>query len=135
MMALVIAAASYGYVEAPFRKHRGRETWPKTRPRLFVASAGAITLMGCTAMAATMNNGWMRRVSPKVLAYDQARSPFILFKDDCDGQHPDERNPRCVIGDRSSSRLALVWGDSYALAWLPGLDSLLKERGLRGVWP
>ncbi|ULQ46705.1 acyltransferase [Flagellatimonas centrodinii] len=133
LVAMALASASYRYVETPFRKHGNDKAKLNGRQHLFATSTAVMGLLGGAAVAVTQNQGWEDRFAPDVLAYDSARYPHIPFKDDCDGRWPDSRNPDCVIGDRDSEHLAILWGDSYALAWAPGLDAMLKAQGLRGI--
>lgn len=41
--------------------------------------------------------------------------------------------PECEFGDPQGAFTVVLWGDSHAAQWLPGLDPLLKERGIRGI--
>lgn len=132
-VALLVAAGSYRYVETPFRKRRTEAALPATRRQLFAGATVIAVLLAGASMSVTAGKGLIHRFEADALAFDRARSPFIPYKNDCDGRPPDQANRKCSIGDPSSSRLVLIWGDSHALAWAPGLDAYLEELGLRGV--
>lgn len=41
--------------------------------------------------------------------------------------------PDCAFGDADGSVTVVLWGDSHAVHWLPVLDPLLAELGMRGL--
>lgn len=41
--------------------------------------------------------------------------------------------PECRFGNPAGAVTVVLWGDSHALHWLPALDPLLKELGMRGI--
>ncbi|MBN8264163.1 MAG: acyltransferase [Xanthomonadales bacterium] len=127
---LLLAALSHRFVETPFRGPT--PAWRGTPRAVFIASAVAAA---CLAVA----GGWLlaargvpARVGPEVAALDALRTPTIPYQR-CDGVLPDLANRACTIGAADADRVALVWGDSHALAWAPGLDGVFRERGIRGM--
>ncbi len=130
-LTLLLAVASYRFVEQPFRRWR-KQGDAGDRGRVFAASGvGAVLLVGI-GVGFAASSGLPQRVPAKVLALDQARSPDIPFKE-CDGKPISIGSAACRIGADGSSKLALVWGDSWAIAWAPALDEVLKREGQRGV--
>lgn len=41
--------------------------------------------------------------------------------------------PECMFGDPKGGITIVIWGDSHANHWVPALDLLFKERGIRGI--
>jgi hypothetical protein len=76
--------------------------------------------------------GLPQRVKQEVLAFDQARTPVIPYKE-CDGKPVSLTHAACRIGANVEGPLTVVWGDSWAMAWAPALDALLKHQGRPGI--
>lgn len=133
---LALASLSYRFVERPFRRPRGTSSTPMAtrRTRVFAASALLSVLVAGVASATFINHGWSFRVSAPVLVADAARSPVIPYLA-CDGVVPPlvGVDDRCTFGDPAGREDVLVWGDSYAMAWAPGLDAVFREHHLRGI--
>ncbi len=131
-VAILLAAASYRWVETPFRRRR-TDAVGGARKKVFAAAAVASVLLLVTAsFASRLHNGWQSRFSSQVVAYDEARNPVIPYKE-CDGRVADFKSDECRIGVKDDSPRILLWGDSHALAWAPGLDGLLREAGTSGI--
>ena len=126
-LAIVLATASYRWVETPFRRRYSAE-FRSPRRRLFAGAAAASLVIASAAATTRIDAGWQSRFTPEVVAMDAARDPEIPFVD-CQGKLWPPAEARCVAGDRLSSRRVLLWGDSYALAWVPALDLLGKRHG------
>ena len=130
-VALLLAVASYRWVEQPFRRWR-KDGRASARSHVFAASAlGAVLLVGM-GVGLVATQGLPQRVPPAALALDQARSPVIPYKQ-CDGKPLSMQRRACRIGTGGTSRMVLVWGDSWAIAWAPALDELLKREGRSGI--
>lgn len=131
MASLLLAAASHRWVEAPFRRPVARER-SSARARVFVAAAAAIASLGLLGFAVRQDRGWRARFPDQVVSLDQEREPVIPYQG-CDGVSPSTSDPSCTLGDGDSDRVALIWGDSHALAWAPALDVILKRHEIKGV--
>jgi peptidoglycan/LPS O-acetylase OafA/YrhL len=133
LAALALASASYHGVEKPFRfpKATSPEAVRRRTRRLAFLGPG---LVAALALAVCVDSGWKFRFSTVVQALDSARYPDVPYQS-CDGAPPDSgiKSIGCVIGDPSATVRALVWGDSHAMAWAPGLDEVLKKRHVTGV--
>ncbi|CAN5479837.1 acyltransferase family protein [soil metagenome] len=125
----VISTASWRWIEAPFRR-RGSGF---TRRQIFVWGVAACALLAGMAALIRTGNGYPARFPAEALRYaamkkDSAFRRNVKAADAIAGNFP-------FIGAASAeARLALlVWGDSHAMAIMPAIDAVLKERGLRGV--
>lgn len=127
---LLLAALSHRWIETPFRR-RGPSGSAAPR-RVFLASGLAAAILAMAGGGLLAAGGAPSRVGPEVAALDALRTPEIPYRR-CDGVLPDLANRACTIGAADAGTVALVWGDSHALAWAPGLDGLFKSRGIRGV--
>jgi len=117
---LLLAMASYHFVEQPFRRRRiGAE-----RKHLFAmgaATMAATVLVGGVGMA---THGMPKRFDRQTVQLDAARRPPIPYR-----QCLDAPKRLCMLGDQTAQPTLLVWGDSHALAWAPALDDILKRAG------
>ena len=129
-VSLLLAALSHRFVETPFRGPT--PAWRGTPGRVFLVSAVAVVCLAVAGGWLFATRGVPARVGPEVAALDALRTPTIPYQR-CDGVLPDLANRACTIGAADAERVALVWGDSHALAWAPGLDGVFRERGIRGV--
>ncbi len=130
-LSLLLAVASYRFVEQPFRRAR-KQGEAATRARVFAASGAGAFLLVAIGVGFAATHGVPQRVPPNVLALDQARLPVIPYKE-CDGKPVSMARAACRIGAEGNSKVALVWGDSWAMAWAPALDEVLKREGRAGV--
>ena len=128
--AFLLAVGSYYWVEQPFRKSR-RDRVRATSGRVFAVSGAMAAVLVSAGIGLKVSDGLPMRVPEQVAALDRARMPVIPFQN-CDKQLPAANLDNCVIGSKDAKTRALVWGDSHALAWLPGLDEALSARGERG---
>ncbi len=131
--ALLLALASYYAVERPFRKTRAGGGGNLSQKQVFAASGIAAVALLATGFAFVRGGGFPARVPVAVAALDHARSPDIPFKP-CDGVLPG-RGAHCRIGvqEKTGRPVALIWGDSHALAWAPGMDGMLKAKQWTGL--
>lgn len=130
-VAILLAAASYRWVETPLRRRR-KGAVSGARKKVFVAAAVTSVLLVAASFASRLHNGWQSRFSSEVVAYDEARHPVIPYKE-CNGRVPDFKSMECRIGVKDVSPRILLWGDSHAMAWAPGLDVVLREKGASGI--
>ena len=129
--ALLIATASYHFIEKPFRRRRGA-TGLK-RP-LFAKSAVAIVLLATTSAIVWAGDGWPGRFAPAVVAFDNERQVVIPFEVCASqGALPSAQGSPCRLGAEGVEPSMLLWGDSHALAWAPAFDSLLRKHGRAAV--
>lgn len=127
-VALLLAIASYRWVETPFRRSKNPIEQSPTL-RVFAGAGIAMAVLMVVSLVVRVDNGWQARFTPEVIALDSARSPEIPYVD-CQQKVPPNADTSCVLGDLASSRRILLWGDSYALAWAPAFDALGKRHGI-----
>lgn len=128
VVAVVLAAASYRWIETPMRQRKPQGHPNASRSRVFAAAAVACLLLAGSALAVRLEGGWQARFTPAVVALDSERSPVIPFVG-CQQRLPFSTVQNCVAGDPQSHRRILLWGDSYAMAWAPAFDALGKQHG------
>ena len=51
----------------------------------------------------------------------------------CQASTSQSRESICILGDTTAKRLMVVYGDSYALMWLPAFDNIARTAHLRLV--
>lgn len=129
--ALLLASGSYRWIETPFRRKKAVAA-TTGGARWIGAATGAALILATAAVLVTFNRGWQERFSPDVVSLDEARRPVIPFRE-CDGSPPGLGSASCRLGSEDVEPSVLVWGDSHALAWAPGLHSVLKEQGVAGL--
>lgn len=131
-LTFLLAIASYYWIEQPFRKHGRVQSGASSGGKVFVVSGAVASLIITAGILLNKSGGLPERVPAQVAALDQARMPDIPFQA-CDKKYPGSDLEGCVIGAEKPSVHALVWGDSHALAWLPGLDELMQANGEQGA--
>jgi len=130
--ALLLAVASYRAIERPFRKARMGSGTGLSQKRVFAASGVAAFALLAIGFAFARGNGFPVRVPEAVVELDRARSPVIPYQQ-CDGKPVSMERAACRIGANGNDRVVLVWGDSWAMAWAPALDQVLKREGRPGI--
>ena len=141
LAAMVIATVSWRFVEQPFR--RGQ---PRTGT-VFVGAAASILAASALGLLVVAANGFPERIPPaaRPLASNQEmvawRCPqsVPLGIANYDFLKPYKPSNSCVVGAnwQSTSRHAMVWGDSNAEHLLPLLDDVGKatETAIIAVFP
>jgi peptidoglycan/LPS O-acetylase OafA/YrhL len=120
--AFLLAAASYHWIEQPFRTHSSL-----TRQHAFTAAAVATLAMVSVAVFGVAASGYAGRVSSEVASLDRARTPVVPYVQ-CD-RLPTER--ACRLGRGSVT--TVLWGDSHLIALAPAFDAVLRESGEAAV--
>lgn len=115
---IVISAASYLYVERPFRTRR----W--SSPETVAAGLAGIMTIFCAAMYVESSDGLPQRIPPAGLAM---RSLAVMWDWPCNEVTIDTvPGGYCVFGApwKSAKHKTLVWGDSHAQHFAPILDAI-----------
>jgi peptidoglycan/LPS O-acetylase OafA/YrhL len=139
LLALTIGLSylTYRYVEKPLRRRRG----PGFSGRQAIGTATAAVVSGVAlGLTLSASQGWTQRFAPDVVALDDDRTAAIPFMA-CNDRTKFYEASRditslaslCRIGKEGGTPAAILWGDSHALAWAPGIDALFRQQGITGV--
>ena len=120
LAALIVAHASYRFIERPFKRVRTGST-PAT------SFARAVAVCCVVALAGTLvswDHGIIRRVPPLVARNDELGTDW-QYAAHCKGKEP------CTLG-QDSPRHVLFWGDSHVGHLYPALVSLVEAGQTHG---
>ena len=128
MLSLLVAWASWRFVEEPFRRAR---SFPPARAFAF---AGTLMTTGVGAgLLLYLSNGMPSRMNPSVVALDAATNSIAYLPEDCSGMASVQKDSLCVVGARKDAAPNfLLWGDSHAHALKPAFDRAGVALGLSG---
>ncbi|WP_082478826.1 MULTISPECIES: acyltransferase family protein [unclassified Methylobacterium] len=119
---LVFAYAAWRWIETPFRYGRSTGTRDGHRP-LFAATAAALTVLAALGLAGTLAEGFPARfpdIRPGALAALE-RAGWKGGRCFLENQRvADWAGAECLLA-RDAPATALLWGDSYAAHYVPGL--------------
>lgn len=121
---VVAATISWRYVERPFRSPNALFS----RRQVFALAATVMAVAAATGLAAGQTGGFPRRFANEQLArLDRAlRLNRIRLRCISAGD-------LCQIGADGPEPSFLIWGDSHAIAVLPGIDDLARRLGATGL--
>lgn len=121
LISFVLAVVSWRYIEQPFRK----KGTPRQRRRLFAASATVMALFVGAGTAIDGTEGWPGRFGDKLVSLQcdlntyNLGSCFLL-----ENQHYSEwKGEECYLQPGHKTN-ALLWGDSFAAHYVPGIKEL-----------
>lgn len=130
LVSLVLAVASYRFVESPAR----HQYWWLRHQRL--AIYGCLAVMALVAMGSLQwfayAAGMVHRPEQKRVALSRGDAPIIYPMGCDDWYHSDQIKP-CTFGDEHAEHTALLLGDSIAGQWVPALTELFVRPGWRLV--
>jgi peptidoglycan/LPS O-acetylase OafA/YrhL len=118
--ATVLAAASWRYIERPFRGSHAL----LTRRQLFAAAGSLLALLGLAGLALVASSGWPQRLDAttlQLLAGADDRNPSLDSDDLRAGK-------ACRLGAPGDPTI-IVWGDSHADTLLEAFDGLGTASG------
>ena len=119
-------SATYPISDAGFasRLQRSLAALPLKTKRRTIAAATLACLIGCIFVIAA--RGFPER-------FDKGNVQFLDNGLTYAGDLCDARRSVCVFGDRASSRVIYLVGDSHALNLVYGLDELFRSEHIRGI--
>ena len=125
--ALVIAIASYRWIEQPARKSR----LVLTRPRVFASGLAAAAVLAGLSQAIVVSHGIPSRLSPDIAAFAQDIARARKGDSPCRGRST-TADDICILGDNAATPSFLVWGDSHALTLASEVHALAASEGVAG---
>ena len=128
LVSLLVAAASYRFVESPIRRRKKLVS----RPRLAVA--GSIGAMGVMVAIALLWHAAITRTieSPRELRYSEAASYSpLIYSMGCDSWYHNAKVRFCKFGPKDPRHTAVIIGDSITLQWFPAVMKIFDAPGWR----
>jgi len=128
---LLLSFLSWRYVESPFRRRSddARATAFR-RGRLFSGAAAAMLLATCLAVASQVYSGWPSRFEDYTPVPIRGREDYragSCFLEERQGFADWSKSAPCFI-DHGARRTVLLWGDSFAAQYAPGLAGDARAR-------
>lgn len=120
-MSGVLAAASYRFVETPFR--RARTPARVSLPRYAAALAVSMLLVGSAVVAQGFPQRWPRQFVAEARQFNYHRNPCLVLHH---GAEPDT-SARCYP---AGPRLIALVGDSHAAAFAAGMRAVAAREGM-----
>ena len=119
-LSFIIAVISWRYIEKPFRR-RGAA---KQRKKLFATATMVMTVSVVAGVAIDSTQGWPARFGDKLVSLDCDLSRYNLGS--CflreDQSYSEWKGEECFLKSDKPS-IALLWGDSFAAHYVPGIKS------------
>jgi peptidoglycan/LPS O-acetylase OafA/YrhL len=132
LLSLTIAAASWRWVERPFRTR----TRLASRPALFAGAALASGVAGLFGASLVLAHGLPGRLSPQARQYAAGVEDHNPYRDRCFAltARQMEGGDVCRIGVPDGRRPTLiVWGDSHADAMMSAFDRDARLHGIAAI--
>jgi peptidoglycan/LPS O-acetylase OafA/YrhL len=127
-LSLVLAEASYRFVENPVRHH----PFLAVRPSRSLVLAAVLTAAGLALALGWRGVAERAAASPAQVRLTEAVSDRAsLYATDCIPGYDVTQVPDCTFGDADSGTTVVLMGDSHAAQWFPALDTLARARGWR----
>ncbi|MFO1209637.1 MAG: acyltransferase family protein [Amaricoccus sp.] len=129
-LSLAVGAASWAWIERPFRRPWGPL---HTRRAVFAASVAAMAVMTAAGALISLTDGLPGRLPPAAARAFAAADDTSPIGDHCRGVGR-IGDPACRFGAEPAGDTAdfLLWGDSHAGAVLPGVEAAAVRAGKNG---
>jgi peptidoglycan/LPS O-acetylase OafA/YrhL len=128
VLTTILAGVTHRYVEEPLRNN----AWtPRAVLKRASIATTASVLVGALIISAHSNS--ISLANGVQFSLDEVR---MKPKNNGDGCHIHVRqtvSPKCEYGDLRSEQVIYLYGDSHAAQWLPALDIIGKQRGIKIV--
>jgi peptidoglycan/LPS O-acetylase OafA/YrhL len=125
LLSLLFACCTYYFIEQPVRLSPLLAQSPRRSIAgglsLSLGAAGLSLLTAVTFAKPTIYLSTGERLNAEVIRNDKA--------DKCMLSHDEARSSPCILGEPSSSRQLVLFGDSHAIALMPAIALAAKKRG------
>jgi peptidoglycan/LPS O-acetylase OafA/YrhL len=122
----MLAILNLHLIETPIRK---KVILTQTR-RLLIASFAVTSLIFAVSLYIIIDKGLPTRFDPRVFSYAAAKNSSGFIRQVTPEQA--NRGDFPTFGASHGKLTCLIWGDSHAMALVPGLDAVCKDRGISG---
>ena len=123
LLALLIAAISHRFVEAPIRRSSSLLRKPLTSG---LSALLLILIVGSLAWH-WHDVSVTRASSPEQLRYREVRSDLpSIYSDKCDPPYHSADLTPCATGSPHAQRTVVVWGDSIGMQWYPAYAQIFQ---------
>ena len=128
LLTVVLAHFTSKFIEEPFRH---KKLAAKTIYRGFAVTTAfslvAAVVIGLSGSSIITTRGTM---SYKFDLTEVMQKPAI-YGDKCHVNYGESLSGECTYGDKNSSKVIVLYGDSHAAQWFPALEKLANERGFK----
>ncbi len=123
---IIIAWASWRYVERPFRDSR-----QFSQRRIFMTTGWAMAAVGLLSLLLMLPGGWNSRFSPQANHLIAASHDISPKRGMCITRRIGGARPECNLGAQVSPQ-AILWGDSHGVefAWIIGQHMARQNQSL-----
>jgi len=121
-----IAFLSWRFVEIPLR---GTLSGSRQK-RVLIGIGATVPVLIVLSLAIIAGRGFPDRLPEAVLRYDSARDSKAFISEVTTDQVRLDQLP--TFGLARGNPRCLVWGDSHAMALMPGIDAACRSRGILG---
>lgn len=127
VLATLLAAVSWRFIEQPFRGSRSMFG----RRQLFAGAAAAMGLLCVIGLACVASSGWPQRFDARTLQLLAGADDRNLHPDRCSSLDASDlrAGKACRLGARKGEPSIIVWGDSHADTLMTAFDRLGAESG------
>lgn len=125
-LSFVMGWASWKWIESPFRVSRNEHAPMRPVKQILATTPIVIVIAVLFAQA----DGFPSRVPEAVTRYRNAAQSLDFIHDVSLTQIQKSELPR--FGDTNGKIRCLVWGDSHAMALMPGIDAACRKHGVAG---
>ncbi|KFL35880.1 hypothetical protein N788_06300 [Arenimonas donghaensis DSM 18148 = HO3-R19] len=131
LASLLVSLASYAYVEQPFRRRREHP-----RRAVGLAVLACLVVAGLLQLAAWPLRGQQEHARAEIDALVRSRIfvPSIQGRPECDRWYYSAELVPCELaGPDDASGVLVFIGDSVGAQWLPAIEQVARQRGLKVV--
>lgn len=127
-LSLLLAVASYRWVESPIRL----QTRWTVRPGITVMTALALMLMANALCIGWFNATWNWTHSPDQQRYAKAHADApVIYAMGCDDWYHSDVVRICSFGPEDAAHTVVLMGDSIGAQWFPAVAKIFSGKGWR----